>query len=123
MRSAPGSERPEESVLEAAFRLRERNPCGYLKSIPPSWAIAHQRDGEIHVPVLIVCGNNDTLIWTRQGQEEQQSNYSGTSDVSTVFIEKAGHFLMLERTVPTLRAVVSSWLCERGLVARPCRGR
>lgn len=28
---------------------------------------------------------------------------------------------MLDRTVPTLRAVMSNWLCERDLVAGSCK--
>jgi len=53
--------------------------------------------------VLIVSGNNDTLVWTRQGQEEQQNNFSGSSDKTTVLIPNASHFPMFEKTAPQFR--------------------
>src|SRR3954469_7881589 len=58
---------------------------------------------------LIVFGDKNTLLWTRQGEEQQQDNF-GSSDKSTVFIANAGHFVMFEKTAPLFRASVSSWL-------------
>lgn len=110
----------EQSLIEAAFRMREANPCGYGTSISLAVTTGRIRDSEIHVPVLIMFGNEKPLVWTREGQEEQEKNYTGTSDKETVFIPEAAHFAMLERTVPTA-GVVSSWLCKRNLVAIPCK--
>ena len=60
--------------------------------------------------MLIVFGDDDTLIWTRQGQEQQQDNFTGTSDKKTAFVPNAGHFPMLEKTAPEFRNVIAGWL-------------
>jgi pimeloyl-ACP methyl ester carboxylesterase len=114
------AEGAEPSLIEATFRMREKNPCGYGTSLPPTVTTDRVRDGEIHVPVLIMFGNEKPLIWTRKGEEEQQNNFTGTSDKETVFIPEAAHFAMLERTLP-MAHIVSSWLCKRNLVAIPCK--
>jgi pimeloyl-ACP methyl ester carboxylesterase len=105
---------PDPAVLDAATRLRSRDPCGMIRSTPNGVPIDKARAGEIDVPVLIVFGDKDTLVWTRAGEEQQQDNYTGSSDRRTVFIPNAGHFPMLERTAPQLRAVLADWLARHG---------
>ena len=97
-------------VVDAATRLRNPNPCGMIGSAGPSVVVDKARTPEIHVPVLIVFGANDTLVWTRQGEEQQQDNFTGTQDKTTVFVPNSGHFPMLERTASTFRNVISSWI-------------
>jgi hypothetical protein len=60
-----------------------------------------------------VFGDKETLVWTRQGEEEQQGDFTGSSDKSTVFVPEARHFPMFERTVPQFYAVMSQWLSAR----------
>jgi pimeloyl-ACP methyl ester carboxylesterase len=101
-------------VIDAAAALRNPNPCGVIRSTPPNVLVADRlHSAEIKVPVLIVFGDKDTLIWSRQGEEEEQGNYSGSSDASTVFIPEAGHFPMLERSAWRFDEAMSAWLGSR----------
>jgi pimeloyl-ACP methyl ester carboxylesterase len=109
----------EEAVIDATLAQRERNPCGYLSSVLTVLTVDQARLPEVQAPVLLIYGEEDPVL-TRQGQDEQQSHFSGSSDKTTVHLANTGHFPMLERTVPVLRKVVSEWLCHRGLVAIPC---
>ena len=99
-------------LIDATDALRNPNPCGIVRSVPLAVPIDRAHDAEIKVPVLVVFGDKDTLVWDRQGQEQQQDNF-GSSDRSTVFIPNAGHFPMLEKTVPLFRSAVSNWLDSR----------
>ena len=101
-------------VIEAAAALRNANPCGVIRSAPPGILVDDRAHAsQIKVPILIVFGNNDTLVWTRQGEEEEESNFSGSSDKSTVFIPEAGHFVMFARTAPLFDSTISAWLSSR----------
>jgi pimeloyl-ACP methyl ester carboxylesterase len=99
-------------VIDATAALRNPNPCGIIRSTPTAFPFDTAHDAQITVPVLVVFGDNDTLVWSREGQEQQQNNF-GSSDKSTVFIPNAGHFIMFEKTAPLLRSAVSSWLDSR----------
>jgi pimeloyl-ACP methyl ester carboxylesterase len=101
-------------VIEAADALREPNPCGVVRSNPPSILVDNRaHDSEIKVPVLIVFGNNDELVWTRQGEKEEEGNFSGSPDKSTAFIPEAGHFVMFARTAERFDSTMSAWLGSR----------
>jgi pimeloyl-ACP methyl ester carboxylesterase len=107
----------EPRVIDATTALRNPNPCGIIRSTAPSVPIDTANLSQITVPVLVAFGDNDQLVWTRQGEEEQQGDFSGSSDKSTVFIPESGHFVMFARTA-VLRpsgfdAVMSSWLSSR----------
>jgi pimeloyl-ACP methyl ester carboxylesterase len=106
-------------IIEATDQLRNPNPCGIERSIPTGVEVDTVHDADIKVPVLVVFGDNDTLVWTREGQEQQQDNY-GSSDKRTVFIPNAGHFPMFEKTdtAKLFRSTLSSWLDSR-LSSRP----
>jgi len=99
-------------VIDVTDALRNPNPCGIIRSVPTAMPIDAAHDAEIKVPVLVVFGDKDTLVWDRQGQEQQQNNF-GSSDKSTVFIPNAGHFPMFEKSAPLFRSAVSSWLDSR----------
>jgi pimeloyl-ACP methyl ester carboxylesterase len=83
-----------------------------IGSAGPSVAFDKIRTPEVRVPVLIVFGDEDRLVWTRQGQEQQERNFTGTNDKRTAFVPNAGHFPMLEKTAPEFRNVISSWLAS-----------
>src|SRR5436190_19860149 len=101
-------------VIEAAAAQRNPNPCGVIRSNPPAILIDNRAHvSEIEVPVLIVFGNDDTLVWTRQGEEEEERNFSGSPDKSTVFISEAGHFPMFSRTAEVFDSTMSTWLRSR----------
>jgi pimeloyl-ACP methyl ester carboxylesterase len=99
-------------VVDRTEALRNSNPCGIVRSVPTAMPGDKALDSQITVPVLVVFGDNDTLIWDRAGQKQQQDNY-GSSDKTTAFIPDAGHFPMFEKTAPLLRSTVSDWLASR----------
>jgi pimeloyl-ACP methyl ester carboxylesterase len=105
---------PNPRVLDAATRLRNRNPCGMIRSAPTGVPVDRQRASEITVPVLIVFGDRDTLVWTRDGERQQEQVYSGSRDTTTTFIPNAGHFPMLDQGAPRFRRALSSWLGRHG---------
>ena len=105
-------------VIDVTVQLKNRNPCGILRSTETAVVVDHPRLAEITVPVLVVFGDNDTLVWTRQGQQQQQDNY-GSTDKTTIFIPRAGHFVMFEKTAPQMRAAISAWLRARPAPVAP----
>jgi pimeloyl-ACP methyl ester carboxylesterase len=105
---------PDPRVLDAATRLRNRNPCGLIRSAPNGVWVDLARAREITVPVLIVFGAEDTLVWSRDGERAQEQNYPASHDRTTVFVPAAGHFPMLERTAPVFRKALAAWLKRHG---------
>jgi pimeloyl-ACP methyl ester carboxylesterase len=104
----------EAQVIEAADAQRNPNPCGVIRSNPPAILVSNRGHVEqIEVPVLIVFGNDDTLVWTRQGEEEEERNFTRSPDKSTVFIPEAGHFPMFARTARLFDSTMSAWLSSR----------
>ena len=101
-------------VIEAADAQRNPNPCGVIRTNPPAVLVNNRGHvAQIKVPVLIVFGNNDTLVWTRQGEEEEERNFSGSPDKSTAFTPEAGHFPMFARTAARFDETMSTWLSSR----------
>ena len=107
----------DPAVIDAAVALRHRNPCGYLNSAPPMLASDQAHLGEIHVPVLLIMGAQDP-VFTEQGFELQRAHYTGTSDVTSVRMQDAGHFPMLSRIAPEYRALIAGWLTEHRFVSQ-----
>jgi pimeloyl-ACP methyl ester carboxylesterase len=107
----------ESSVIEATDALRNPNPCGVIRSVPPTVFADKAHVAQITVPVLIVFGDNDTLVWSRQGEEQQRDNFTGSHDKTEVFTPRAGHFLMFEKIEKTdlhpFRSTISGWLDAR----------
>jgi pimeloyl-ACP methyl ester carboxylesterase len=106
--------RADPRVLEAAGRLRNRNPCGMIRSTPTGVWVDMIRASEITVPVLVVFGAEDTLVWSRDGERQQQQDYPRSHDRTTAFVPRAGHFPMLERSAPEFRKLLASWLERHG---------
>jgi pimeloyl-ACP methyl ester carboxylesterase len=100
-------------VIEATDALRNTNPCGIIRSAPATLTDDDALASQIKVPVLIVFGENDELATSRQGQKEEEGDFSGSPDKSTVFISKAGHFVMFSRTASVFDETVSGWLSSR----------
>src|SRR6266480_3283275 len=57
-------------VINATNALRNEIPCGIIRSTPQGTAIDRARLSQIELPVLIVFGDNESHVWTRQGEEE-----------------------------------------------------
>jgi pimeloyl-ACP methyl ester carboxylesterase len=103
----------DPAVVAATDALRNPNPCGNIRSQPTGVAVDTVRVAQITVPVLVVYGDDDTLIWSRQGEEQQAGNFRGSPDATTAFIPDASHFPMFERTASTFRQVLATWLDTR----------
>src|SRR6266511_4086029 len=104
---------PDPAVLDAASPLRNRNPCGDMLSIPAGIAADTQGLGEIAVPVLGVFARQDKGF---QGGEEQMQLFTGSNDVTGVFLDGSGHFMALDAAASEFRAAISGWLRQRGFV-------
>src|SRR4051794_3222582 len=104
----------DPAVLAAFLRVRERNPCGYeLPIVLANIAMDQASLGRIHVPVLLVMGEQDP-VWSADGFAQQARAFTGTSDVTAVRLADTGHYPMYGRTVPQLRSLVARWLAKRG---------
>jgi pimeloyl-ACP methyl ester carboxylesterase len=66
----------------------------------------------VTVPLLDVYGANDTLVWSHEGEAQQQDNF-GSRDKTTIFVPDSGHFPMFSKTAPLFDTAVSSWLDAR----------
>src|SRR5205823_6254144 len=103
------------------------NPCGIIRSLAPAAVLENpyslkaaagldpgnapvSRLATVTVPVLVVFGADDIQLWSRQGEDEQANNFSGSHDKTTVYIPNAAHFPMFERSAPEFVKVMSSWL-------------
>lgn len=101
----------EDAVVHAYVSRHERDACdGSLTWASPINALLVSR---IHVPVFLFYGLNDAL-WPAGTGERQRGFFTGSDDVTLFELPDTGHMMMLERTAPTLRAVLSEWLRQRG---------
>jgi pimeloyl-ACP methyl ester carboxylesterase len=96
-------------VIAATAALRNPNPCGIMRSTPIAVEVDTAKTRSITVPLLDIYGAEDTLVWSHDGQAQQQDNF-GSKDKTTVFVPDAGHFPMFERSAPQFRAAISRWL-------------
>jgi pimeloyl-ACP methyl ester carboxylesterase len=101
------------AVRAAATRLRTRDPCGDGGSIIDALVQDLKSFSQVKVPVLLVCGREDAVI-PSFACPVLKERYAGSSDVSLFFIANAGHALTLERSAPTLRRRVGTWLTAHG---------
>ena len=105
--------RMHPSVADEVIRLRNRNPCGQLLSNVSGFRMNLTRMGEIDVPVLLVFPRADLdPVIDRGGQEAEAANYSGSDDVTTVWMD-SGHFMELETCAPDFRALYANWVHDR----------
>jgi pimeloyl-ACP methyl ester carboxylesterase len=104
----------EAAVREVATRLRAPDPCGESASIIDALVQDLKSLSRVKVPVLVVCGREDAAT-PSFACPHLKRRYVGSRDVSLRFIPRAGHALTLERTAPTLRRRVATWLSAHGL--------
>jgi pimeloyl-ACP methyl ester carboxylesterase len=99
-------------VIDATAALRNANPCGIMRSVPIAVQFDPVKTQSVTVPLLDIYGAEDTLVWSHDGEAQQQDNF-GSKDKTTAFIPSAGHFPMFELSVPKFRAAISAWLNSR----------
>jgi pimeloyl-ACP methyl ester carboxylesterase len=102
----------EPAVIRAVLARRDRNPCGYIVPTLPPAQDDVARLARITFPVLLMYPTEDP-VYNREGQEAQAAHFTGSNDVTTAFLEGAGHFPMFERSAPRFRATLSKWLKDR----------
>lgn len=105
----------EPAAVELAVRLRNRDPCGDAGSVAAANVLSNARSGEIEVPVLLVYGLADGIYQQPSAGQTQSEAYPASSDVTTIWIERAGHALTIQRSAATMRNQVFEWLAPRGL--------
>ena len=105
----------DPTVLDAALRLRNRNPCGDLYSAATTslYNAASGSLGEIHVPVLLIYEDED-IIYNDSAGPNQKARFTGSDDVTLVMLEGPGHFPMLELRRQEYQQLVGTWLAAHG---------
>ena len=104
--------RADPAVIDAVLRLRNRNPCGHITSVNATVRMNLLRMSEIELPILLVYPGPDDPVFTRDGQEQEAANYSGSDDVTTAWLD-SGHFPELEGCAADFRALYAHWVHER----------
>jgi pimeloyl-ACP methyl ester carboxylesterase len=103
-----------EASISRVEAQRNPNPCGEIRSNPPAILVANRAHvSQIEVPVLIVFGNNDTLVWTRQGGGRRGTKLQRFARQEHRLHPEAGHFPMFARTAARFDLTTSAWLSSR----------
>jgi pimeloyl-ACP methyl ester carboxylesterase len=103
----------EPRVMELASTLRGRDPCGDTASIIDALVQEVKSLPRVKAPVLLVCGREDAVT-PDFACPYLKRRYTGSRDVSLVFVPRAGHALPLERRARTFRQRMSAWLKMHG---------
>jgi pimeloyl-ACP methyl ester carboxylesterase len=109
----------DPAVVEAATRLRNRDPCGDAASLTQATVVNSSQLSQITVPVLLLFGGADAVFEPGAGRD--QASRFGSEDVTYLEYAGAGHALLLEPPAPQIRVDVARWLAERGLVSAGAR--
>jgi pimeloyl-ACP methyl ester carboxylesterase len=104
----------EPAVVAAATALRAPIPCGEPQSAFQTIGADVASLHELTIPVLLVYGRKDALFDQPGAGENQARLFAGTPDLTTEFVDGAGHALALERTAPAYRRLMNAWLSARG---------
>ena len=105
--------RADAAVVDAATRLRGRDPCGESRSVIDALVLELTALPRVKAPVLLVCGREDALT-PAFACPYLKRRYTGSRDVSVALVRNAGHALPLERAAPAFRRRVSAWLRGHG---------
>jgi pimeloyl-ACP methyl ester carboxylesterase len=103
----------DPAVLSAAFATRPRDPCGEEGSFAQAVLIDHLGVPRVHVPVLLMYGDQDALF-PPPAASEQSSLYTGTRSLATVTVPDSGHNLPLERSHRAVASILVRWLTRQG---------
>lgn len=105
----------DPAVVAASVARDNPDPCGDASSQPAVLATNQSAVREIAVPVLLLYGLRDAVNDQPAAGEQQRDLYTGSRDVTTVFVPGAGHAVTLERSAARTRSAVAAWLAARGL--------
>lgn len=102
---------PDPTAERSLLRLIGRDPCGALESTGDAQVVDHLFAGVITVPVLLVQGDHDMVSGDPSiGMALQRYFLSGSVEVTTEVIPRAGHDVMAEKTAPIFQARLAVWL-------------
>lgn len=106
----------EPSILDAALKVRNRNPCGDLYSAASTslYNLASGSLTRIEVPVLLIFEDEDVIYNYPDAGQNQKARFTGSDDVTLAQLEGAGHFPMLEQRRQEYQQMVASWLQLHG---------
>jgi pimeloyl-ACP methyl ester carboxylesterase len=106
----------DPAVDSAVTAQRNLDPCGDLLAAAPALAgnVANLALlGIIHVPVLVMCGNNDA-VFPPPACTLQRGLYLGSPDTTLNLLDDTGHAVTVELNAPVFRQRLSDWLAARG---------
>ena len=101
------------AVIAATDALRNRDPCGDTMSVPAALVNNVLTIPSIHVPVLLLLGQNDALF-TPPAANFGRLEFLGSHDVTQTVLPGTGHALLLGNSAPLARATLRGWLAQRG---------
>jgi pimeloyl-ACP methyl ester carboxylesterase len=104
----------DPAVVERVTARRNPDPCGDNAGLVRFAVVNQQGVGSITAPVLLVFGEKDA-VFQSDAMAKQAALFTGSRDVTTRSIPKAGHALTLERSASLTRSVVADWLTARQL--------
>jgi len=97
------------SVIQAATRKRNRDPCGDNATLARLAVVNRLGVARLRFPVLLVFGDEDPAF--QEGAAEQQAGlFSASTAVTVHHVPRAAHALTLERAAPVTHAHVLGWL-------------
>lgn len=103
----------DERVLADVLPRQNPDPCGFPQTVFEWTANNRIADPSIEIPVLVMFGDHDPNFAPGAPQLAFE-DFRGSSDRTLEIIPESGHTMMLERTAPQFRAILSGWLRERG---------
>ena len=98
-------------VVDAFAARHEPDPCDaavFAGSMANTLLVS-----QIDLPVFLFYALEDAL-WPAGTGEQQRRLFVGSDDVTLFEAPGTGHMMMLERSAPTFRRAMSSWLAARG---------
>jgi len=103
----------DRETIDVSTELRNRNPCGDTASFAPAARTNVRFADRIHVPVLVIIGQQDALFPPPAGPRQAQL-FTGSNDVTLKTIAATSHGVTLERTAPEFAQKISTWLDAHG---------
>jgi pimeloyl-ACP methyl ester carboxylesterase len=105
----------DPAVAAAFAAVRNRDACQNQGTVAEGLAINNLYSWQIHVPVLLMYGEEEKLFGPQPWAGEiQKAKMIGSDDVTLVVNEGEGHVGMWEVHADRFRERVSAWLTPRG---------
>lgn len=98
--------------VRAAVPAPNPDPCGQLLSLGPALTVDTAQLGQVEVPVLVMFGDADA-VFPPPAADQQALRYTGSPEVTTVIIEGASHFPLVEANHLDAVSAIDTWLDAR----------